>query len=105
MIGGLEVSQIRENEFTAKEISMMLHTLVMGTSQRMSPFTSSTYHVTYEFWDSFFHGTLIDNFEKIYLCYLIKMEFFMGESYIGSSVYYFGEIVNHLLKNTYLLLQ
>lgn len=91
---------ILEQEDTTRNIAIIIYQLVKGASMIDSPYAHVRKIITYEFWDSFFHGTLIDNFEKIYLCYLVNMQFFMDSHYVNSSVYYFGEIVNHLLDRT-----
>jgi hypothetical protein len=90
---------IMEQEDTTRNIAIIIYQLVKGASLIDNPYSEKKI-VTYDFWDSFFHGTLIDNFEKIYLCYLVNMQFFMDSHYVNSSVYYFGEIINHLLDRT-----
>jgi len=100
MIGTLSKSGVLDQEETTRDIAVMIYQLVKGASSIDSPYSKIQKIVTYEFWDSFFHGTLIDNFEKIYLCYLIKMEYFKDQQYVNSSVYYYGEIINHLLEKT-----
>jgi len=101
MIGVVNRQVVLEQEETTKDIAGMIYQLVKGASMVGSKYSFVEKTVTNEFWDSFFQGNLIDNFEKIYLCYLVKIEFFMDDSYVNSSVYYFGEIVNHLLERTY----
>lgn len=104
MIGVVNRQVVLEQEETTKDIAAMIYQLVKGASMVDSKYSFVEKTVTNEFWDSFFQGNLIDNFEKIYLCYLVKIEFFMDANYVNSSVYYFGEIVNHLLERTYALL-
>ena len=94
MIGVVNRQVVLEQEETTKDIAVMIYQLVKGASMVESKYSFVEKTVTNEFWDSFFQGNLIDNFEKIYLCYLVKIEFFMDDSYVNSSVYYFGEIVN-----------
>lgn len=101
MIGVVNRQVVLEQEETTKDIAAMIYQLVKGASMVDGKYSFVEKTVTNEFWDSFFQGNLIDNFEKIYLCFLVKIEFFMDNNYVNSSVYYFGEIVNHLLERTY----
>ena len=100
MIGVVDRNVILEQEYITKEIASIIYQLVKGASSVKNRFSSIEKTVTKEFWNSFFYANLIDNFEKIYLCYLVKIEFFMDDSYVNSSVYYYGEIINHLLIRT-----
>lgn len=99
MVGIVNKDAVLEGEETTRDIAIIIYRLIKGAT--LASKTDIGKQVsTYEFWSSFFEGNLIENFEKIYLCYLVKLEYFMDHTYAYSSVYYFGEIINHLLEHT-----
>lgn len=100
MIGSVDSESIRQTEESSKDLATIILQLIKGPSRVESSLSKTKSYVTYDYWDSFFHGTFIDNFEKIVMCYLIKMEFFMGPDYAHSSVAIFAEIINHLLEKS-----